>query len=281
LLFLVQTYGESTKFAIPRLTFLPSRTMNFPKIAIIGTGNVAWHLARMSDSIGNQASYVYSRNTDAAVEFANNFNLSIIPSLDQIPNDCDICFLAVKDDVISSLSQEIKTSALVVHTSGSTSLEALVNERKGVVWTIQSLRKGIDSEYHTIPLLIECNNEADRALLGAIFSKISASIFYKNSEERLQAHTAAVITNNFSNHLYSIASKLLDEVGLPFELMLPLIEEETRKIKHNSPSEIQTGPAIRKDENTIAKQQELLSKNPEWQALYKIMTKLIQENKND
>ncbi len=277
----MQTYGESTKFAIPWLTFLPSHSMNFPKIAIIGTGNVAWHLARMFDSIGNQASYIYSRNTDASKEFAQNFNLKIIPSLDLIPEDCDICFLAVKDDAISVLSKEIKTSALVVHTSGSTSLDELENNRKGVVWTVQSLRKGIDTEYHTIPLLIECNNEADRTLLGAIFSKISSSIFYKNSEERLQAHTAAVITNNFSNHLYSIANKLLDEVGLPFDLMLPLIEEETRKIKLNSPSEIQTGPAIRRDEITIAKQQELLAKNLQWQALYNIMTNLIQENKND
>lgn len=277
----MQTYGESTKFAIPRLTFLPSHTMNFPKIAIIGTGNVAWHLARMFDSIGNQASYVYARNPAAAEEFAHHFNLKIIPSLEQLPSDCGICFLAVKDDAISILSQEIKTSALVIHTSGSTSLDALKNERRGVVWTIQSLRKGIDTEYNTIPFLIECNKEADRTLLGDFFSKISSSVFYKNSEERLQAHTAAVITNNFSNHLYAIAHQLLDEVGLPFDLMIPLIDEETRKIKHNSPSKIQTGPAIREDQSTIQKQLNLLSKNKDWQNLYSIMTKLIQDNKND
>jgi predicted short-subunit dehydrogenase-like oxidoreductase (DUF2520 family) len=48
-----------------------------------------------------------------------------------------------------------------------------------------------------------------------------------------------------------MAAELLEKHGLPFEAMLPLIDEAARKVHRMSPPEAQTGPARRSDANVM------------------------------
>ena len=64
---------------------------------------------------------------------------------------------------------------------------------------------------------------------------------------------------------------------MPFEILHPLIQETSEKIKTLSPEKAQTGPAIRKDEETIKNHLNLLHK--EQQVIYKLITQSI-ENGN-
>ena len=57
--------------------------------------------------------------------------------------------------------------------------------------------------------------------------------------------------------------------------MQPLIKETAEKIQSLSPSEAQTGPAIRKDYETIEKHIDFLT-NENQKEIYKILTKSIQ-----
>ena len=93
---------------------------------------------------------------------------------------------------------------------------------------------------------------------------------------KLQAntlHVAAVFACNFTNHLFGLAQELLEEKGLDYELLKPLIEETLSKIEMNDPVSVQTGPAIREDQATIQAHLELLKHNP---ALSELYTKLSQ-----
>ena len=64
-------------------------------------------------------------------------------------------------------------------------------------------------------------------------------------------HVAAVFACNFVNHCYDIASQILEKEGISFDVLLPLIEETTKKISEITPHEAQTGPARRGDSDVM------------------------------
>ena len=66
------------------------------------------------------------------------------------------------------------------------------------------------------------------------------------------------------------------EHQVPFEVLLPLIEETAKKITSVSPKDAQTGPAKRNDQQTIKNHLEQL--NSQQQEIYKLITKSIQNN---
>jgi predicted short-subunit dehydrogenase-like oxidoreductase (DUF2520 family) len=81
-------------------------------------------------------------------------------------------------------------------------------------------------------------------------------------------HAAAVFACNFTNHFYSIAQELIQQSGLDFNLIRPLIQETAAKVQQVLPQEAQTGPAKRNDQLTIQKHLDLLKTNLAWKLLY-------------
>ena len=96
-----------------------------------------------------------------------------------------------------------------------------------------------------------------------------------SSEGRRYLHLAAVFACNFANHCYALSAEILAKQGLPFDAMLPLIDETARKVHELSPAKAQTGPAVRYDENVLKAQSQLLSDRPDLQELYDRMSKSI------
>ena len=75
--------------------------------------------------------------------------------------------------------------------------------------------------------------------------------------------------------MYALAAGLLKKHQLPFEIMLPLIDETARKVHEIEPHLAQTGPAIRYDENVINNHLQMLSDEPEMQELYRLISESI------
>jgi len=254
--------------------------MEIKKMTMIGSGNVAWHFSTMFKSVGIEILEVYSRNQEEAKKLSNKLDARHLEQLDKLSDETDLIVLAVNDDSIDLVSNQIQTTALVVHTSGTASIEKLSNRRKGVIWSIQSLRKNQETDYSKIPFLIESNSENDSAALENLIKRISPQVFIKSSEDRLKAHLGAVIANNFVNHLYSISQELLIEAKLPFSILLPIIEEETRKVHSFEPKEIQTGPAARGDQKTIESHLNIIQEK-ELKEIYKLISDRIKKNHHD
>ena len=76
--------------------------------------------------------------------------------------------------------------------------------------------------------------------------------------------------------MYSIAEEITTKNNINFEVLKPLIQETAKKIEFQSPKEAQTGPAKRKDQQTINKHLAMLENNPN-KELYKLITDLIQK----
>ena len=128
-------------------------------------------------------------------------------------------------------------------------------------------------------MCIETEYKKDMKLLIDLCKCLNLKYYKVNHEKRKILHLAAVFSNNFSNHLYSIAHKITKKNNIDFDILKPLIQETANKILLLDPTNAQTGPARRNDRDTINEHLKLL-KNDDYKNLYKTFTQLIRdENK--
>ncbi|MBC5842756.1 MAG: DUF2520 domain-containing protein [Flavobacteriaceae bacterium] len=251
------------------------------KVSIIGSGNVAQHLISAFTAIQKSSSKIelvqaYSRKKESLVHLLDNSQ--IITDIQNL-SEADVYIVAVSDDAIASVSQQLAfKNRLVVHTSGSVSVAVISDaNRKGVFYPLQSFTKNKEVDFSTIPICLEAENATDFQLLDTVAKLISTKVYAINSQQRQALHVAAVFVNNFTNHLYQIGKTICDENQIPFTILQPLITETAQKIATLSPAQSQTGPAIRKDEKTIAAHEAFLTDENQI-AIYKILTQSIQNN---
>ncbi len=246
------------------------------RIVFLGFGNVNFNLCKAFDKVADiSVIQIFNRNN-----ILINSPLNTIPFTSNYPEvmDADVYIIGVPDDSILSFSETLPfENKLVVHTSGGGSMDSLSGKnRKGVLYPLQTFSKNREVKFSEIPICIEAENDDDLDLLKRLANSISGKVVVISSEERAQLHLAAVFVNNFTNYLYDVASEILTENKLPFELLKPLIAETARKIENLSPAEAQTGPARRNDLKTIQKHLHLLENSPH-KKLYEQFTQALQE----
>ena len=106
---------------------------------------------------------------------------------------------------------------------------------------------------------LEAENKNDLIKLEKLASLLQGNIYHLSSIQRKKIHVAAVFVNNFTNHMYAIAHDICEDHGVPFNILQPLIQETSQKIKNLTPKQAQTGPAKRNDTETIENHLNLLS----------------------
>ena len=247
------------------------------KISVIGTGNLAQHLIsafQLSDEI--ELVQIFARNRDKILD--PSYSEKIVYVFEElIP--VDLIIIAVSDQAIADVSSKIPfKNSLVVHTSGTISLDALSDSnRKGVFYPLQTFTQNKKISFTEIPICIETENATDFQLLEKVAKSISDKIFAINSEQRKSLHVAAVFVCNFVNHLYHIGNSICEDNKVDFEILKPLILETANKILEMSPKEAQTGPAKRNDQNIIQTHLEFLMDQNQ-RNIYQVITNSILEN---
>lgn len=240
-------------------------------IVILGSGNIATHLGRAFKMAGQTISQVWSRDITKASVLADTLAADAIDSMIDLDRTADLFIIAVNDEAIRRIALELKLSdQLLLHTSGSTGLSALegASTKIGVFYPLQTFSKIKSIDFRNIPIIIEANVPEVLAIIRAIADRLSEKVIELNSDQRKTLHIGAVFACNFTNHLFGLAQELLEEKGLDYDLLKPLIEETLNKIEINSPVSVQTGPAIREDQTTIQAHLELLKHNPDLSELY-------------
>ena len=242
-------------------------------VVILGSGNVASQLIKAFLKIDTiNLKQVYTRNQ----KDINTLKDSIDTTNDiSLLKQADITIIAVSDEAISSISSHIKNS-FVVHTSGSVDMKSLNNiGRKGVFYPLQSFSKKKLVDFKNIPICLESETNEDLLKLEELVSLLQSKSYILSSHQRKKIHVAAVFANNFSNHMYTIANEICEKYNIPFDILHPLIEETSNKIKNLTPEKAQTGPAKRNDAETIENHLNLLSEKQ--QEIYLKITQSIQE----
>lgn len=255
------------------------------KITLIGAGNAGFHLAKRLKEKGFQLEQIFSRDLSKAQTLASEVGARAVDQLSAIVPHEGLYLLAVRDDAIASVAYDLSEAGvqkgLFVHTSGATPASILQPyfERFGIFYPLQtfSIQRAIN--FSEIPICIHANEIADVNLLQNLAQQLGSQAVHIQEEQRIALHVAAVFVNNFSNYLFQAGQRILEKEQLDFKLLLPLIRETAEKVRHLSPSDAQTGPAIRGDAYTIARHLDYLENAPDDAALYALMTKLIAKSR--
>jgi len=241
------------------------------QVVLLGTGNVSRHLGRALKDAGHEILQIYGRNEEKSFEIASQLETSKTTDLDKLSTTGELYIIAVKDDAIKEITDQIKLDdKFIAHTSGTVSMDILqtASTNYGVFYPLQTFSQNNDTDFNEIPICIEANNEATKKALLTTAQSISQNVHEIDSEKRKIIHLAAVFACNFSNNMYAIAGKLLNQAGLDLDILKPLITETARKIKDYPPKDVQTGPAIRDDEQILHQHLEMLNSDPELKEIY-------------
>lgn len=253
------------------------------RIVLVGAGNVATHLGVALQQAGHKVVQVYSRTEDSAGSLAGRLGAAFTTRMEEVRADADVYIVSVKDDVLPGLLPSLVKGcgdALFVHTAGSLSIDVWrgLAARFGVLYPMQTFSKAREVDFATVSFFVEANTPRDVELLKTLALSLSPKVYEATSAQRMYLHVAAVFACNFANHMYALSAHLLQRHGLPFEAMLPLIDETARKVHELSPREAQTGPAVRRDANVTGKHLAMLADLPGVRDLYEKITESIQEH---
>ncbi len=252
------------------------------KAIIIGSGNVATHLAKALQAQHVQIAQVWSYQYPNAQTLAQAVDARAIQQLDEVDLNADLCLIAVKDDAIESIAKQLTGfKGIMAHTSGAVSIDALKGSTAnyGVFYPLQTFSKAKALNFVEVPLCLEANNEETLLFLKKLATKLSHQVVEVDSEQRKILHLAAVFACNFTNHLYALANEVVAASALDFAILRPLINETAAKVQTALPLDVQTGPAIRNDEQTLKKHEELLAQRPQLLEIYKTLSNSIKKTR--
>lgn len=270
------------------------------KIVLIGAGNLATHLGKALHAAGHDMLQVFSRTMQSAETLASLLDAEPLTDIAQVRDDADVYIFSVKDSALVQLVAQLcrheadglgedgavnalrkakkgEHERVFLHTAGSMPMSVFegMAQHYGVLYPMQTFSKQREVDFSVIPCFVEANDEFAQKQIEGLARKISGRVYQLSSEDRKYLHLSAVFACNFANHCYAISQELLEEHGIPFDVMLPLINETAAKVHEMKPKDAQTGPAVRYDENVIDKQSKLLENHPHFKKVYDSMSKSI------
>lgn len=249
---------------------------NEPRLAIIGAGNVATHLASaFADRLVGIwcRTYTHARaladrvGTNAYSEFAL---LNVVRP--------DIILVSISDKGLSDLARTIgrlEYDPLVIHTSGTVGMEALapVSPRYGIMYPLQTFSAAVPVDMSKVPFFNEAVDEADLEIIDLLASLISGSVHHADAAHRRLLHIAGVFTSNFTNVLLECVQRVLSDGDYSLDVVRPLMEATVGKAFEVGPHKAQTGPACRGDFAVINRQENSLDET--LKPVYRTLTDLI------
>lgn len=247
---------------------------------MIGAGRLATNLGRALREAGHTIVQVYSRTEASAREAAGVMGGEPTGDAGAIRRDADLYVMAVTDTALPSLIEQIcpgRPGAMFVHTAGSVPQCVFAGHarRYGVLYPMQTFSKERRADFASIPCFVEGCDEEATAYVERLALTVSRRVVRLGSEGRRGLHLAAVFASNFANHCYALAADVAARHGIPFDTLLPLIDETARKVHHLAPRQAQTGPAARHDQGVLQAQRALLADSPALLRIYDAMSESI------
>ena len=233
------------------------------RTVLIGRGRLATNLEHALLSAGHEVASVNSR------------------TLESLPLEADIFIVAVKDaalaDVIRAATKG-RESQLFVHTAGSMPMDMFkgLTTHYGVFYPMQTFSKERLVDFNDISVFLETNDDVSMERLKMLAATLTTQIYELDSEGRKHLHLSAVFACNFVNHCYALSAEVLAAKGLPFSVMLPLVDETAQKVHELAPKEAQTGPAVRGDQNVMQMQAKMLAEKLAVKQIYEALSNDIQ-----
>ena len=148
------------------------------RIAVIGSGNVATHLATAVEGVVQ----ICSPNLANAAALAEKVGCDATNSPSDLA-DADIYIVAVKDDAIATVLESVPTrcrKALWMHTSGSVGksvFDGLGYDRYGVFYPLQTFSKSVDLDMSRVPFFIEGSDKRTTDEIRQLALSVSTTVY--------------------------------------------------------------------------------------------------------
>ncbi len=188
----------------------------------------------------------------------------------------DIVVLGVPDDLIERTAEAlaehdaVRPGRSVVHLSGATSLDALSAARSAgaEVLSVHPLQTfpNVEGAIARIPgsgIAVTAVSQAGYALGERLATDVGGRPFRLADEAKPLYHAAAVFASNYLVAVTAVGEELLRRAGVsdPVELLAPLQRATLDNVAAMGPAAALTGPAVRGDAGTVARNLEALSEH--------------------
>ena len=239
-------------------------------VGILGCGALGRNLFHNLKSLKDVTTECFCRS----IEKDDSLYQSSVREIEELFH-CDLILIAVSDQSIIEVGQLLTTySGIIAHCSGATPLHNF-NEKSGVFYPLQSFSKSVIRSFKEIPLFIEGCNEETTKQLHLFAERLSNQVEKLSSDKRQKLHLAAVMSQNFSNHLFALTQAYLEKEAISFQALIPLLEDGLNNALHQNAKETQSGPARRKDTKTLDVHLSLLKEEKRLLPLYKQLSESI------
>lgn len=150
--------------------------------AIIGSGNVAHFLAHILTEKGLTISQVHSRNSVSGNSLALKANAKFEEEITSI--NAAVIFIAVKDEQIESCLKQLPHSSILLYTSGTVDLAAVLPQNHGVFYPLQTFSKNNCTLPFIGPILLDDKNEEVNNYAIQLCSMLNLSYQITSTVER-------------------------------------------------------------------------------------------------
>jgi predicted short-subunit dehydrogenase-like oxidoreductase (DUF2520 family) len=254
------------------------------RIAIIGAGNVATHLAKAFHNQGVKIDCIVSKRIKNARLLANQVDAQAFSNMKKYKHwgDNDFVIIAVKDDAIDEVVHSgLLKESNVLHTSGSYDSQKLKEYclNYGALYPFQTFRKTAVVDIEEVPVFIEFSDASKICEVEYLAKRLSEKVFPLSSEARRKLHLSGVFINNFVYFILDKMKKYGAANEIDIKHLMPLLHQ-TIDNAMNHEENLQTGPALRGDKQTMNDHLSLLKNDEILKKLYVTLSSMIYEESN-
>lgn len=229
-----------------------------PTVAIVGAGRVGGAIAIALAKAGYTITAAWSRSRAGRQRAHNLLGVPVLEPI-EVAAAGEVIFVSVPDDAIADVAKQIapglRKGALVVHTSGGASLEALVAARQAGARTgsIHPLQTVPDAERGAEALIGAAvaitSEQSDRPALMRLARAWGGRPFSIEDDAKRIYHAAAVFASNYIVSSVWAATVLFESIGIRNapDLLGPLVRASVENVLTRGGAKAITGPVARGD----------------------------------
>lgn len=189
--------------------------------------------------------------------------------------DAEIVILCVPDGEIAAAASAVpaRPGRLVGHCSGATTLDVLAPHEAFSLHPLMSVTLDGGAQLAGAAAAVAGSTPHATAVATALAFRIGLTPVTVDDEHRTAYHAAASIASNFFVTLQEAAERVAATAGVEREAFVPLVRATLENWAALGPERALTGPHVRGDEETIARQREAIAaRTPELLELFDALT---------
>jgi predicted short-subunit dehydrogenase-like oxidoreductase (DUF2520 family) len=241
-------------------------------VAVVGAGRVGTALAVLLRRAGHAVTAVSGRDATPARAERYLPGVPVLPAV-EVASSADLVLLGVPDDALPDTALMLaetatfRPDAWVVHVSGASGLEVLApvvaaGARRLAIHPLQTV-PDVEGALERIPgsaVAVTADDEEGERLGERLTLDVGGRPFRLADERRPLYHAAAVFASNYVVTAAGVAEELFREAGVPDPraALLSLARASLDNVARLGPADALTGPAVRGDAGTVARNLEAL-----------------------